>query len=260
MFIIIKSRYCFVLGDVAKKTFENIRKRFNKARNEMIKAKKSGTSTQEEMEAAGDVDGYEYLMWLVPFIAVRKTRSNITSINSSTENEPLSKASDLEDELEDDKDEGNAAEELNLPKKDLEISSELGETRTSPETSSKNSQVTGRHKWKKGKRKEPETTAKELEKKELEFMSAVTEMVEQTNATDPDNAFANLVLSHVRQLHKRLKSSSQNEINRVLFRYMMYSESNSSQLFGITPDQLLPAQHVTQNTETQDLGHFTNLY
>ena len=35
----------------------------------MIKAKKSGTSTQKAMEAAGDVDGYEYLMWLVPFIA-----------------------------------------------------------------------------------------------------------------------------------------------------------------------------------------------
>ena len=99
MFIIIKSRYCLVLGDVAKKTFENIRKRFNKARNKMIKAKKSGTSTQEAMEAA-DVDGYEYLMWFVPFIAVRKTKSNITSINSS--------ARDLEDELEDGEDKGNA--------------------------------------------------------------------------------------------------------------------------------------------------------
>ena len=82
----------------------------------MIKAKKSGTSTQEAMEAAGDVDGYEYLMWLVPFIATRKTKSKMTSINSSTENEPL--ARDLEDELEDDEDEGNA-EELNLPKNGL---------------------------------------------------------------------------------------------------------------------------------------------
>ena len=217
----------------------------------MIKAKKSGTSTQEAMEAAEDVDGYEYLMWLVPFIAVRKTKSNITSINSSTEN--------LKDELEDDQDEGNA-EELNLPKSDLEISSELDETRSSPKTSSKNSQVTGRPKWKKGKRKEPETTAKQLEKKELEFMSAVTEMVGQTNATDPDTAFANLILSHVRQLPKRLKFSCQNEINQVLFRYMMYSESNSSQPFGIPPDHLLPAQHVTQDTETQNQGHFTNLY
>ena len=156
MFIIIKSRYCFVLGDVAKKTFENIRKRFNKARNKMIKAKESGTSNQEAMEAAG----YEYLMWLVPFIAVRKTKSNITSINSSTGDE----ACDLEDELEDDEDKGND-EELNLPKNDLEISSELNETRTSPEASLKNSQGTGRPKWKKGKRKEPETTARQLQKK-----------------------------------------------------------------------------------------------
>ena len=204
MSITTKSRY-FVLEDVAKKTFEIIRKRFNKARNKMIKAKKSGTSTQEAMEAAGDVDGYEYLMWLVPFIAVRKTKSNITSINFS--------ARDLEDELEDDEDEGNV-EKLNLPKNDLEISSKLDETRTSPETSSKNTQVTSRPKWKKGKGKEPETTAKQLEKKELEFRSAVTEMVQQTNATDPDTAFANLVLSHVRQLPKRLKFSCQNEINK----------------------------------------------
>ena len=151
MFIITKSRYCFVLEDVAKKTFENIRKRLNKARNKVIKAKKSGTSTQEAFEAAGDVDGYEYLMWLVPFIAVRKTKSNITSINFS--------ARDLKDEFEDDEDEGNA-EELNLPKNDLEILSELDETRTSSELFSKNTQVTGRPKWKKGKGKEPETTAK----------------------------------------------------------------------------------------------------
>ena len=51
-------------------------------------------------------------------------------------------------------------------------------------------------------------------------MSAVTEMVGQTNATDPDTAFANFILSHVRQLPKGLKFSCKNEINQVLFRYM----------------------------------------
>ena len=60
-------------------------------------------------------------MWLAPLTAVRKTKSSITSINSSTENEPLSKARDLEDELEDDENEGNA-EELNLQKNGPEIS------------------------------------------------------------------------------------------------------------------------------------------
>ena len=86
-------------------------------------------------------------------------------------------------------------------------------------------------------------------------MSAVIEMVGETNAADP---IANLILSHVKQLPKRFKFSCQNEISQVLFRYMMYSESNSSQLLGIPPDQLLPAQHVTQDAETQK--HFTNLY
>ena len=91
-------------------------------------------------------------------------------------------------------------------------------------------------------------------------MSAVTEMVGQTDATDPNTAFGNLILSHVRQLPKRLKFSCQNEINQVLFRCMMYSESNSSLPFGIPPNHLLPAQHVTQDTETQNQEHFTNLY
>ena len=66
-------------------------------------------------------------------------------------------------------------------------------------------------------------------------MSAVIEMVGQTNATNPDTAFANLILSHVKQLPKRFKFSCQNEINQVLLRYIMYSESNSSQPFGIPP-------------------------
>ena len=38
-------------------------------------------------------------------------------------------------------------------------------------------------------------------------MSAVTEMVGETNAIDPDTAFANFILSHVRQLPKGLKFS-----------------------------------------------------
>ena len=182
----------------------------------------------------------------------QEKKSNITSINFSAENEPLSKARDLEDELEDDEDEGNA-EELNLPKNDLEISSELDETRTSPETSSKNSQVTGRPKWKKGKRKEPETTAKQLEKKELEFMSAVTEMVGQTNATDPDTAFANLILSHVRQLPKRLKFSCQNEINQVFFRHMMYSVANRLAYLLIICF-LLSMSHKTPKPRIRDIS------
>ena len=91
-------------------------------------------------------------------------------------------------------------------------------------------------------------------------MSAVTEMTGQTNATDPDTAFFKLVLSHVRQLPRRLKFSCQNEINQVLFRYMMYSEFNSSQPFGIPPDHLLLVQHVTQDTKTQNQGHFRSLY
>ena len=67
----------FESGDIAKRYFDNIRKRLNKARNKIKTAKRSGASTQETNEAIGDASGYGYLSWLVPFINLRKTKSNV---------------------------------------------------------------------------------------------------------------------------------------------------------------------------------------
>ena len=72
--------------------FDNIRKRFNKARNKIKNANRSSTSTQDANKAVGDIAGYEKLSWLIPFINLRKTKSNVDDniyVNSEFDEDDL---------------------------------------------------------------------------------------------------------------------------------------------------------------------------
>ena len=58
---------------MARREFDLLRKRFNKARK-MVTAGRSGTSRQEMVNQIGDVEGYKFLSWLVPFIILRTNK------------------------------------------------------------------------------------------------------------------------------------------------------------------------------------------
>ena len=47
-------------GEAAKKSCENIRKIFSKARKNIKKSKLSGNSSQEAREAAGNIESYDF--------------------------------------------------------------------------------------------------------------------------------------------------------------------------------------------------------
>ena len=47
------------------------------------KSKVSGTSPQEAKEITGNVDGCGFLTWLTPFIAARKTKSNVNLVQEN---------------------------------------------------------------------------------------------------------------------------------------------------------------------------------
>ena len=64
-------------GEVAKKNFILLRKRFNKAREKQKKGMQSGTSRDEMILKCGD--GYKFLSWLIPFIVQRQTKSNLST-------------------------------------------------------------------------------------------------------------------------------------------------------------------------------------
>ena len=80
---------------------ENVCKRFNKARNKVKKCKVSGSSTKDSKNLAGNIDGYDFLSWLVQFISSRRTKSNI-----SIQDEPENVLEDDENEMKEDFEEG----------------------------------------------------------------------------------------------------------------------------------------------------------
>ena len=67
------------LNDVneARVYWENLRKRYNKKRNELKKADKSGTSFFEKEKARKAFQPYAFLQWIDRFIGTRSSRNNL---------------------------------------------------------------------------------------------------------------------------------------------------------------------------------------
>ena len=211
---------------------------------------------------AGNLDGFEFLSWLVPFITPRRTKSNI-QIEQNQEQDHFDDNSNY-DYFEE--------ESLNLPNTQItscdnptspsvitkcqNVESEIQEVsiEKSPSqskalqnkaTSSTISKVTGREKWKKGAKPVNQQSDKSLEEKELELLNSVTKMInkEETKVGNADVAFGNLVTSNLAQLPKRIKLSCQNEIHQVMFKYMMAAEN-------ITVNQEQPLTYTNMVRET----------
>lgn len=245
-----------IAGDVAKKNFENIRKRFNKARNKVKKAKVSGCSTKESKDMAGNLDGFEFLSWLVPFITPRRTKSNI-QIEQNQEQDHFDDNSNydyFEEEILNLQSCDNPTSpsvitkcqnvESEIQEVSIEKSPSQSKALQNKATSSTISKVTGREKWKKGAKPVNQQSDK-LEEKELELLNSVTKMInkEETKVGNADVAFGNLVTSNLAQLPKRIKLSCQNEIHQVMFKYMMAAEN-------ITVNQEQPLTYTNMVRET----------
>ena len=69
-----KTIYSLVLHLVAKKKFETMRKRYNKVQSKLRSSKKSGTSTKESEEIAGEQSAIVFKRWLDPYIVNRTSK------------------------------------------------------------------------------------------------------------------------------------------------------------------------------------------
>ena len=76
----------------AKRLFNNLKKRYNKARNESTCA--SGSGRKDAIIKKKKFEEYSYLSWLQPFIKLRSTQTNLqptqTSVNSSEGDDVIS--------------------------------------------------------------------------------------------------------------------------------------------------------------------------
>ena len=225
---------------------------------------------------AGDLDGFQFLAWLVPFIYARQGKTNV-----SEQDQELGQRGDDANQLDD------LNEELNLPPPlDLDDSifsvnhqdsisdpaptpSKIGPSFNNKhipapsksdacmaksdslpsEYSQSLSKVTGKPKWRKGE-KSLGMKVSQVEVKEMEFLDSVTKMIEKgdgISSNNADNAFGNLVSSNLSQLPKRLKLACQNEMHNIMFKYMMAAENENSPQANINTEPTYTGM-VNKNT------------
>ena len=198
-------------------------------------AGRSGTSRQEMVNQIGDVEGYEFISWLVPFITLRTTKSNISDSNVA---QPLTLVpNDGEDEDENDFNSNNISltteiiinndiinVQDNIPPgndtiQEAGFSGSNNSSLVSPEVIKSN--ATSRRKWKKTKRDHQAAQKNDLtEEAELNFLRNADNLIRDINKNqDAQNHFANYIASSLRQLPPHLQYSCQNEISQVLFKY-----------------------------------------
>ena len=65
-----------VLDFVAKKKFKNLTKRYNKVKSKLRSSKKSGISTKESEEIAGEQSTIGFMRWLDPYILHKISKKN----------------------------------------------------------------------------------------------------------------------------------------------------------------------------------------
>lgn len=73
----------FLLGEAARKLFDNLKKRFLKKRLKYRKLKASGMPSDIVSAAKDEMDSYSFLNWLVPHIRMRRTKRDLNNMEIS---------------------------------------------------------------------------------------------------------------------------------------------------------------------------------
>lgn len=77
----------FYLSGTAQKLFENIKKRYSKRRQAVLKASRSGSGRNDVETVENQLKDYEFMAWINPFIKTRKSKSNFESQENLIEDE-----------------------------------------------------------------------------------------------------------------------------------------------------------------------------
>ena len=74
----------FYLSDTAQKLFENLKKRYSKRRQAVLKASKSGSGRSDVAIVNDQLKDYEFLAWINPFIKTRRSKSNFAPLEEAS--------------------------------------------------------------------------------------------------------------------------------------------------------------------------------
>ena len=221
------------LGEIAKKKFVNLKKRYNKRKNSLYKAEKFGGSATAISSAREKLKEYRFLAWVDPFIRPRSLKyyppkTHESAVASTTENMP-NKDDNCEVPDSWEADDSNDFSDVGS------VSSVNGTAPTSHERKRPTKNPTsGRKKCRAGK-----WTRDEVEYSVMSNVRTAMKTSEHEEKTDEEGLFGRLVASDLRKLSSFSKMIAKNKIQNLLFELQMQEHN---QLQG-------PQQSATNSLE-----------
>ena len=164
-----------VLDFVAKKKFENLRKRYSKAKSKLRSSKKSGISTKESEEIAGEQSTIAFMRWLGAYIVHRISKKNFEGKDDQDVQSDIENEGDFPEQDGIQKNEEDELLQDNLNDKFVEENTSL----------SKGTKITPR-----GSKKQKEMSSKE-EEQEIEFLKVATQNLQKEGSEG--DLLANLI-------------------------------------------------------------------
>lgn len=214
------SRY--FIGESAKSSFENFKKRYLKKRNALKKTNKSGTSSAVVDKAKKDIEPYKFFSWIDAYLRARSTKTNLPDADMESIASHISN-----DEPQDDFSEPDN-EDADTDKDGMD-----GDGMRIQEESEKPAQKPSNSKKVKRRQAENKTTTRKypklsiVEEKQLLLMDEiendiVKEREQRTKKSeDAEDTFCASLASELRQFSQEERCLIKHEINNIIFRYQM---------------------------------------
>ena len=221
-------RYIFlIVSGKSERLFENLKKRFSKRRTAVKRAKRSGAGRIDVQEAEEELNKYAFLEWIIPYIAVKDSISNLdvtSGIGGSGVG--INEGFDANDELEEkEQDESDNGEDVDGDDDDKEIEVKAPKRKREIETKNVKSNPASEIKWK-NKRVSPDELMLTISKRLNERSETKSKPVSES-CDDAETIFGKMVADELRALPKKMKIMLKHDINESIFKYQMQLEQDN---------------------------------
>lgn len=238
--------YFHLFLGVAHQLFDNLKKRYSKRRQAVLKESKSGSGRGDVDSVTSQLKNYGFMAWINPFCKTRNSKSNFVLENADDNVENYKEQKDNEEEDETKEAEGEEDKE----KEDGYEDSLFEESSTVSSTQKRKNILTAignqPPNW---KRKRVNTDQKE------KLMSTMSVLMQQridknssTNSVEEEK-FGGMIAAELAKLPEYLRIQAKYEINRTIFKFQLQNQQIMQlQNFGMPSSFLQHQAPVTLPT------------
>ena len=203
---------------MAKKLFDNLRKRLNRRRLIFKKAERSGARASDVKKVNDDLAELNLIIWLVPYVQSGATKTNLPH-DESTSNRLTDRCrKESNYEIESDGNDKDTFENENIS------NSSNNETSDADNESVCGTAITNRKKSLFKKRKKLPVKDSDLQKAEMDFLRAMKGYAENEKEKDENDVFSVLIATKLKKLSKKKQIMAKRKIQNLIYNMQMEDE------------------------------------